>query len=139
MSRRVGVVGAVVIAVLAFAASPAFAGGRCHYHHQKPSLSISGDFSFFCCTHPNARTYVVSNDGGGKTGKLTAALSFDAGAPGQAFAITKDGCSGKSLRGGRSCSIEITWLVGPDTLATLTVKGKNASVSSPEFLGVAVP
>ena len=50
-----------------------------------------------------------------------------------------DGCSGKSLRGGRSCSIEITSLVGPDTLATLTVKGKNASVSSPEFLGVAVP
>jgi hypothetical protein len=53
--------------------------------------------------------------------------------------VTKDGCSGRSLRGGRSCSIEITWLAGADTLATLTVKSKNAGVSSPEFLGVAVP
>jgi hypothetical protein len=132
MARRVI---AVVVLLCAGVLASGASAGAC----QRPSLKLTGDFSNYCCTHQVSRTYVIRNTGGSRSGVLTASLSFNPIAPGQAFAITSDRCTGKSLRPKTQCAVELTWLAGADTLVTLTVASSRTSVSSPELVGYAVP
>src|SRR5690349_20277982 len=83
----------------------------------QPSLTISGNFFFLWGTHPNSRTYTVTNVGRGATNKLTVTLTFLLG---DSFALTSDGCSGRSLGPGKECSFDISWSAGVDTLIRMT-------------------
>ena len=130
MFRRLSVAVVALAVGVALGVSPASAGTK-----TPTTMSISG-LSFFCCTHPETQTATVTNTGGNPTGNLTVKIQ---GQGANNFKVSSNnGCNSVSLAPGASCTFDITWLVGPDSSPTLTVTGKNGSVSVGLF-GVAVP
>lgn len=128
----------VLVAVIALAAMLVVgvvpASATCH--RSNPSITITSPDGFgFCCTHPSTHSVAVTNVGTGTTGKLAVTL---AGQGAENFAVTNDHCTGRSLRAGRTCRFDLTWLPNVDSFPTLTVASKRV-VATQDVSGVAVP
>ena len=122
MIRRLTVAVVALAVGVALGVSPASAGTKA-----PKMMSISAVLPiFFCCTLPQTQTVTVTDIGGNPTGNLTVKIQ---GQGANNFKVSNNGCNSVSLVPGASCTFDITWLVGPDSFPTLTVTGKNGSVS----------
>ena len=132
--RRVGVgVGMAVTLAAALGAQGAVAGGA-------PSLAFSpAPFSFGTIANgaTASKTLTLTNTGGSASASLVITL------PGaSAFRLTADGCTGRSLGPGKSCSVTVTYSPtsdGANDSATLTATGDKAGATATDKLSGATP
>ena len=120
MIRRLAVAVLALAVGVALGVSPASAGTK-----TPTTMSLDGP-TCFCSTTAQPQTVTVTNSGSNPTGNLTVKIQ---GQGASDFKVSNNGCNSVSLAPGASCSFFVAWLFGPDSFPTLTVAGKNGSVS----------